>query len=52
VLSLREVHVSAPAAQSVAFYRAALDAMVGKELPIRTGKDRLAVTVKIVWSFQ
>jgi uncharacterized protein YggE len=51
VLSLREVHASAPVTQPVAFDRADL-AMVGKALPIRAGKDRLAVTVRIVWSFQ
>jgi uncharacterized protein YggE len=51
VMSLREVHASAPVEQPVAFSRAALDA-VGKALPIRAGKDRLAVTVRIVWSFQ
>jgi uncharacterized protein YggE len=51
VLSLREVHASAPAAQPIEFERATLDAL-GKTLPIRAGKDKLAVTVKIVWSFQ
>jgi uncharacterized protein len=52
VLSLREVHVSAPAPQSLAYHRAAFDAVAGKALPIRAGKDRLAVTVRIVWSFR
>jgi uncharacterized protein YggE len=51
VMSLREVHASAPVRQPLAF--AARDmATLGKALPIRAGKDRLAVTVKIVWSFQ
>jgi len=51
VLSLREVHATAPAPQPVAFQRADL-AMIGKALPIRAGKDKLAVTVRIVWAFQ
>lgn len=51
VLSLREVHASAPAVQSLEFARATLDT-VAKALPIRAGKDRLGVTVRIVWSFQ
>lgn len=51
VMSLREVHASAPVRQPLAF--AARDmATLGKALPIRAGKDRLAVTVKIVWSFR
>lgn len=50
VLSLREVHSSAPAAaQSLSFDRSALDGL--KALPIRAGKDKLAVTVRIKWSF-
>ena len=50
VLSLREVHASAPTtAQSLTFNRAALDGL--KPMPIRAGKDKLAVTVRIVWSF-
>jgi uncharacterized protein YggE len=51
VMSLREVHASAPVAQPPSFSRAALDA-VSRALPVRAGKDRLAVTVRIVWSFQ
>jgi hypothetical protein len=51
VLSLREVHASSPPTQPLAFARADL-ATLGKALPIRAGKDKLAVTVKIVWSFQ
>jgi hypothetical protein len=51
VLSLREVHTSAPPSQPVAFRAASLDAF-HKALPIRAGKDKLAVTVKIVWSFR
>lgn len=50
VLSLREVHASAPRVQSVSYGRGAYD--LAKALPIRAGKDRLAVTVKIVWSFR
>jgi uncharacterized protein YggE len=50
VLSLREVHASAVTPRPVAFQRtAAFDAV--KALPIRAGKDRLGVTVRIVWSF-
>jgi uncharacterized protein len=48
VLSLREVHASAPATQPLSFQRNALDAV--KALPIRAGKDKLAVTVRIVWT--
>lgn len=51
VLSLREIHASAPAPQPLAFSRAAMDT-AGKALPIRAGKDRLGVTVRIVWSFR
>jgi uncharacterized protein YggE len=50
VLSLREVHASAPQTQSLTSSRAAYDMV--KALPIRAGKDKLAVTVKIVWSFR
>jgi uncharacterized protein YggE len=50
VVSLREVHASAPAAQPLEFQHAALDGV--RPLPIRAGKDRLAVTVRIVWSFR
>jgi uncharacterized protein len=50
VLSLREVHATAPAtSQSLTFNRAALDGLAA--VPIRAGKDKLAVTVRIVWSF-
>jgi uncharacterized protein YggE len=49
VMSLREVHASAVAPRPLAFHRAALDAV--KALPIRAGKDKLAVTVRIVWAF-
>jgi uncharacterized protein len=51
VLSLREVHASIPRPQPLAYARAAFD-VAGKVLPIRAGKDKLAVTVKIVWSFR
>ena len=51
VMSLREVHATAPAVQPLTFNRAAMDA-VGQALPVRAGKERLAVTVRIVWSFQ
>ena len=53
VLSLREVHASAPRVQSLSYARNAF-ALADKAapLPIRAGKDKLAVTVKIVWSFQ
>jgi len=50
VVSLREVHTTAPAAQPLQFQRAALDGVA--PLPIRAGKDRLAVTVRVVWSFR
>jgi len=51
VLSLREVRTSAPPVpQALTFNRAALD--TAGALPIRAGKDKLAVTVRIVWSFQ
>ena len=51
VLSLREVHTSAPpVTRRLAFNQAAaLDGL--KALPIRAGKDKLAVTVRIRWSF-
>jgi uncharacterized protein YggE len=51
VLSLREVHATSPRPQPLAYSRAAMD-VAGKALPIRAGKDKLAVTVKIVWSFR
>ena len=50
VLSLREVHASTVTPRPIAFQRdAAFDAL--KALPIRAGKDKLGVTVRIVWSF-
>lgn len=53
VLSLREVHTSAPRVQSLSFTRDALaTADKAAPLPIRAGKDKLGVTVKIVWSFR
>jgi uncharacterized protein YggE len=50
VLSLREVHTSAPRTQSLVYARGAAD--LAKALPIRAGRDKLAVTVTIVWSFR
>jgi uncharacterized protein YggE len=50
VLSLREVHATAPVPHPLAFHRMAAD--TAQALPIRAGKDRLAVTVRIVWSFR
>jgi uncharacterized protein YggE len=49
VMSLREVHASSPVVRMQSFHRAAFDS--AKALPIRAGMDRLAVTVRIVWSF-
>ena len=50
VLSLREVHASSPVVpQALSFNRAALDGL--QALPIRAGRDKLAVTVRIEWSF-
>jgi len=50
VLSLREVHSSAPpVTPALSFTRASLDGL--KALPIRAGRDKLAVTVRIEWSF-
>jgi len=49
VLSLREVHVTPVVPQSLAFARSSFD--TASALPIRAGKDRLAVTVRIEWSF-
>lgn len=51
VLSLQEVRASTPRPQSVSLTRATYD-LSAKALPIRAGKDQLAVTVKIVWSFR
>jgi uncharacterized protein YggE len=50
VLSLREVHVSPVVPQALRFARSALDTASGA-VPIRAGRDRLAVTVRIEWSF-
>jgi uncharacterized protein YggE len=50
VLSLREVHSSAPrVTPPLSFDRAAVDGLAA--LPIRAGRDKLAVTVRIEWSF-
>ena len=51
VLSLREVHASAPVVRMQRFPNASFDALKGAALPIRAGKDKLAVTVRIEWSF-
>jgi uncharacterized protein len=50
VVSVREVHASAPAVRMQSYPSASMDALRGA-LPIRAGKDKLAVTVRIVWSF-
>lgn len=51
VRSLREVRASAPAPRPLSFHRAAaFDA--AKALPVRAGKDTLAVTVRVVWSLR
>jgi uncharacterized protein YggE len=50
VLTLREVHATPVSPQTLHFERSALDAASGA-LPIRAGKDKLAVTVRIEWSF-
>jgi uncharacterized protein YggE len=50
VLSLREVHASSPVIRTPSYARDSLSALKGA-LPIRAGKDRLAVTVRIEWSF-
>ena len=50
VLSLREVHVTPVVPQALHFERSALDS-AASAVPIRAGKDRLAVTVRIEWSF-
>jgi uncharacterized protein len=49
VLSLREVHASPVVPQALHYSRMALDSAAA--LPIRAGKDKLAVTVRIEWSF-
>jgi uncharacterized protein YggE len=51
VLSLREVRASAPVTHPMTYDAADLARSV-RSLPIRAGKDKLAVTVKIVWSFR
>jgi hypothetical protein len=48
VASLREVRASAPATRQLAFRHVSADTATGM-LPIRAGRDRLAVTVRIVW---
>jgi uncharacterized protein YggE len=50
VISLHEVRASAPRVQPLSYSRDAL--LSAKAMPIRAGKDKLAVTVKIVWSFR
>lgn len=50
VLSLREVHATAVAPQVLHFARAATPDALGA-LPVRAGRDKLAVTVRIEWSF-
>ena len=50
VLSLREVRATPVVPQAMHFERSALDSVAGA-VPIRAGKDRLAVTVRIEWSF-
>jgi uncharacterized protein len=50
VLTLREVHATPVTPQALSFARSALDGPAGA-LPIRAGQDRLAVTVRIEWSF-
>jgi uncharacterized protein YggE len=49
VLSLREVRVTPVVPQALHLQRAALD--TAGAVPIRAGQDRLAVTVRIEWSF-
>jgi uncharacterized protein len=51
VVSLREVRASAPTPRPLRFQRSTmLDAAAA--MPIRAGKDSLAVTVRIVWSLR
>jgi uncharacterized protein YggE len=50
VMSLKEVHATTVAPQPLRFARADLASLKGA-LPIRAGRDWLAVTVRIVWSF-
>jgi uncharacterized protein YggE len=50
VLSLREVHASSPVLRTPAYPMDSLSALK-RAVPIRAGKDKLAVTVRIEWSF-
>jgi uncharacterized protein YggE len=50
VMSLQEVHATTVAPQPLRYAQADLAHATGA-LPVRAGKDRLAVTVRIVWSF-
>jgi uncharacterized protein YggE len=52
VVSLREVRATPPRVQPLAYGRDVFATADKAALPIRTGKDKLAVTVKIVWAFQ
>ena len=50
VVTLREVSAPRPTAvHGYAVQRGALDTVAGKALPIRTGKDTMKVTVRVVW---
>ncbi len=51
VLSLREVRASTPVIRPQVFRAADTASALKGALPIRAGRDRLAVTVRIVWSF-
>ncbi len=50
VVSLKEVHATTVAPQPLRFSADSAQALKGA-LPIRAGRDKLAVTVRIVWSF-
>lgn len=50
VMSLKEVHATTVAPQPLRYAADSAQALKGA-LPIRAGKDKLAVTVRIVWSF-
>ena len=50
VTALRELHASPTVVQHLPYARAAMDSVKGA-VPIRAGRDKLAVTVRIVWSF-
>jgi hypothetical protein len=50
VLSLREVHATPVTPQTLPFARVPLDSL--SALPVRAGRDKLAVTVRIEWSFR